>query len=230
MESLSTTAHHRLYPNLTDPLYLALRSRRMIFASWARQFQGQRLTVLDVGGRYQPYRPLFCDSIDRYIALDLVRTEFVSVVGDAEALPFAPATFDLIIATQVFEYLRDPHETAKGLHHVLKPGGVLLASFAACTPKFGDDENWRFVASGIRLMLESFAEVEIVPELYSVGGLIRTVNIGLDAFVRYEAARRIYRLTVCPILNLLGLGAERMKLTSNDQFTTNYSVRALRAK
>jgi hypothetical protein len=53
MDSLSKVARRRLYPSLTDPGYLTLRSRRLIFASWARQFQGQHLTVLDVGGRYQ---------------------------------------------------------------------------------------------------------------------------------------------------------------------------------
>jgi hypothetical protein len=79
-------------------------------------------------------------------------------------------------------------------------------------------------------MWEPFAEVEIVPELYSVGGLLRTINIGLDTFVRYEGARQLYRLTLCPVLNLLGLGLEKLNLTRNDQFTPNYSVRAVKAK
>jgi len=230
MESLSKIAHRRLYPSLTDPGYLTLRSRRLIFACWARQFRREHLTVLDIGGRYQPYRPLFRDNIDRYYAVDLIKTEFVNVVADAANLPFAPDTFDLVIATQVFEYFRDPCETAKSIHAVLKPGGVLLASFAACTPRFVDEERWRFTRSGLRLMLEPFATLEIVPELYSVGGLIRTVNLGLDTFVRYRGVRWAYRRTLCIILNLLGLGLEKLKPTSNDQFTTNYSVRAVKAK
>jgi hypothetical protein len=56
------------------------------------------------------------------------------------------------------------------------------------------------------------------------------VNLALDTFVRYQTARRIYRMTVCPVLNLLGFGLERLRLTSNDQFTTNYSVRAVKAE
>jgi SAM-dependent methyltransferase len=216
MESLSKIAHRRLYPSLSDPSYLALRSRRLIFASWAGQFHGERLTVLDVGGRYQPYRPLFEGRIDRYVAVDLIKTEQVSVLADADNLPFASNTFDLVIATQVFEYFRDPCATAKQIHAVLKPGGVLLASFAACTPRFVDEERWRFTHSGLRLMLEPFETLAIVPELYSVGGLIRTVNVGLDTFVRYRSARLAYRLTVCSFLNLIGLGLEKLKLTSND--------------
>lgn len=230
MESLSTTAHRRLYPLLTDPAFLTLRARRLIFAAWARQLSNRRLTVLDIGGRYQPYRPLFSGCIDRYFAVDLVKTEFVSVVADVETLPFADASFDLVIATQVFEYLRDPYETAKLVHSVLKPDGLLLASFAACTPRFGDEERWRFTPSGLRTMLEPFAVVEIVPELHSVAGLIRTLNLGLDTFARYQTARQVYRLSICCMLNLLGWGMERMNLTSNDQFTTNFSVRAVKAK
>jgi SAM-dependent methyltransferase len=162
--------------------------------------------------------------------VDLIKTEFVSVVADAADLPFALDTFDLVIATQVFEYFRDPCATAKQIHAVLKPGGVLLASFAACALRFVDEERWRFTASGLRLMLEPFPTLEIVPELYSVGGLVRTVNLGLDTFVRYKSARLAYRLTVCPFLNLVGLGLEKLKPTSNDQFTTNYSVRAVKAQ
>ncbi len=55
------------------------------------------------------------------------------------------------------------------------------------------------------------------------------MNLGLDSFVRYDLARHLYRLTVSPMLNLLGLGLERLKLTANDQFTTNFSVRAVKA-
>src|SRR5947209_6234799 len=100
METPSESARRRLYPSLTDPAYLPLRSRRHIFSSWASDFTGQLLTVLDVGGRYQPYRPLFGTSIRRYFAIDLLKTEFVSVIGNAEHLPFQPASLDLVIATQ----------------------------------------------------------------------------------------------------------------------------------
>lgn len=75
-------------------------------------------------------------------------------------------------------------------------------------------------------MFGPFATVDIVPELHSVSGLIRIVNLGLDTFVRYATARRVYRLTASPFLNLLGLMFEYMSLTANDQFTNNYSVKA----
>ena len=58
---LAAIAHLRLYPSLTNPSYLVLRSRRLLFSNWTRTL-GNNLTVLDVGGRYQPYRPLLAPS------------------------------------------------------------------------------------------------------------------------------------------------------------------------
>jgi SAM-dependent methyltransferase len=230
MESLAKIAHDRLFPSIANPAYLTLRSRRLIFTSWARTFRNRHLTVLDVGGRYQPYRPLFGDSIDRYFAVDLIQTPLVSTLADAQRLPFARASFDLVIATQVFEYLADPYQAAREIYEVLKPAGTLLASFAALTPTVGDDERWRFTPAGLNSILAPFAKVDIVPELHSVGGLIRTVNLALDTFARYEFARKVYRLTASPLLNCLGLALEGMNLTRNDQFTTNYSVMAVKAE
>jgi SAM-dependent methyltransferase len=223
-------AHRRLYPPLTDPSYLVLRSRREIFSKWLDPLPGDSLCVLDIGGRYQPYRPLLGPKVARYVAIDLIRTGLVSVVASGEALPFAEGAFDLVIATQVMEYFHEPPLAARQIHDALKPGGILLASVAACAPRFVDEERWRFTRAGLRSVFAPFAEVEIVPEVYSVGGVVRTVNLAVDIFVRYRLARSIYRHTGCVLLNLLGAGAEKLNLTSNDQFAANYSVMARRKK
>lgn len=228
--ALLRTGDQRLHPSLTDPSYLVLRSRRLIFSKWIKQLGRENLTVLDVGGRYQPYRPLLGASVARYVAVDLIQTGLVTVVADGQALPFAPGSFDVVIATQVMEYLREPLVAARQIHDVLKPGGVFLGSFAACAPRFVEEECWRFTRTGLRALLSAFAQVEIVPELYSAGSVIRTINLALDAFVHYGPARWLYRRTACPLLNLLGLGIEKVGLSSNDQFTANYSVRAIKAK
>ncbi len=223
-------ANRRLYPSLADPSYLVLRSRRLIFSSWANRLLGENLAVLDIGGRYQPYRPLLGARVARYIAVDLIKTRLVNVVADGEALPFIPESFDLVIASQVMDYFREPSRAARQIHAVLKPGGIFIASVPACAPRFADEERWRFTRTGLRTLLSPFAQVEIIPELYSVGSVFRTVNLALDTFVRHRFTRSIYRLTACPILNLLGLGVEKLNLTENDQFTANYSALAVKAK
>src|SRR5258707_8113227 len=104
VHTLSKIEHKRLYPRLTAPNFLVLRSRRIIFQNWISTISGNTLMILDVGGRYQPYRTLFGNRVGRYIACDLARTELVDVIASGESLPFAFNTFDVIIATQVFDY------------------------------------------------------------------------------------------------------------------------------
>jgi ubiquinone/menaquinone biosynthesis C-methylase UbiE len=48
------------------------------------------------------------------------------VAGDAVALPFADETFDVVVATQVYEYVADMPAALTEARRVLKPGGRLL--------------------------------------------------------------------------------------------------------
>ena len=227
-EGLLKTAADRLHPSLTNPSFLVLRSRREIFQGWIAQFDEKKLSILDVGGRYQPYRPLFAGRVEQYVACDILQTDAVDVVGSGEALPFVANTFDVAIATQVFEYFREPHRAAAEIHAALKPGGTLLMSVASVAPRFVDEECWRFTPAGIRATLSLFSRIEIVPETLSLGGLLRTANLGGHTFARNRFLRKLHELTACPCLNLLGMVLENLKLTRNDQFAPNYSVLAVK--
>ena len=48
------------------------------------------------------------------------------VAGDACALPFGEGTFDAVVATQVYEYVRDMPAALGEAFRVLRPGGRLL--------------------------------------------------------------------------------------------------------
>lgn len=225
---LARVAERRLHPPLSDPNYLVLRSRRIIFEHWFSQINNGA-TVLDIGGRYQPYRPLLGDRVGKYVAIDLWHTPLVDVVADGQRLPFKSDTFDLAIATQVLEYLPDPRQAANEVLRVLKPGGAFCLSVAAFAPRFGDEEYWRFTPTGLRSILSGFEKIEIVPELYSVGGLMRSLNFAASSFAsKNRALLKLYEVTACPAMNLLGLAGERLRLSASDQFAPNFSVRAVR--
>ena len=226
-EELLQVAHGRLYPSLTNPNYLVLRSRRLIFAPYLQSLP-DRLTVLDVGGRYQPYRPLLNGKTSKYFALDLNKTEFVTVVASAENIPFQDEIFDLVIATSVFEYIQNPFEAAKEIYRVLKPGGSLLVSVAATAPRFGDEERWRYMPLGLRTIFSLFSELRIVPEVFSLGGVCRLMNLGFHDFLKLRALKFAYELSLCPVINLLGLFLEKVRLTSNDKWAGNYTVIAVK--
>jgi len=50
-------------------------------------------------------------------------------VGTIESLPFAAEYFDVVIAAGVIEYLEEDAAALRELRRVLRPGGVLIASF-----------------------------------------------------------------------------------------------------
>ena len=222
LEELQKLAQDRLRPSITNPNYLVLRRRAQLISNWMSQIPGKELRVLDIGGRYQPYRPLLQERVRQYIATDVVATLLVNVVGKGESLPFRANTFDLVIATGVFEYFPRPHLAAEQVHDVLKPGGVLLMSVGAVSPRFVEDEHWRYMRSGLRSILAPFSQVEIVPEVFSLGGFCRLINAGLNIFARYEIVRRLLQLTVFPVVNIAGLGLEKLSLSTNDQMAGNY--------
>lgn len=216
----------RLFPALTNPNWLVLRERRRIFAQWLEELPAGELDVLDVGGRIQPYRALIADRVRRYIAVDLRHTPLVDVVAQGEHLPLRDARFDLVICTQVLEYVTQPSLVFGEIHRVLKPGGALLLSVPSACPIDAGEECWRFLPAGLRHLLDGFTRVEVVAEGSSVAGLFRTVNTCLDMFVRYPVARLLYRHSVAPLVNLAGALMEQLSGRRNQQFAVNYSVLA----
>jgi len=182
--------------------------------------------VLDIGGRIQPYRPLFADRLHSYVALDLRRTHLTNVIGNAEQLPFGAERFDLVICTQVLQYVPNPQTAIREMARVLKPGGHLFLSVPSACPTDAEEECWRFLPAGLRHLLSPFQEIEIAPEGGSVSGFFRTSNICLNMFVRYPAVRVLYQHTLSPLLNLTGAVLDVLSGGRNQQFTVNYSVLA----
>ena len=89
-----------------------------------------------------------------------------TIVGDITRVDELPADlFDCIIFTQTLHVIYDVHAAVRGLYRLLKPGGVLLATFPGLSKisrREGVDDwgtYWHFTAQGARqLFLEQFPE------------------------------------------------------------------------
>jgi len=223
--SADRDARARLHPGITNPNWLILRARRKIFARWANSVAGSQLRILDVGGRLQPYRPLFEGRIREYCSVDLAAGQRVDVLGKAEELPLASRSFDVVICTQMLEYVPCPQRAIDEIYRVLSPGGYLFLSVPAVFIRDSDPEYWRFLPSSLRLLLKNFADVEIAAEGSSITGLLRTINVCAIAFSP-RFVRPLVKYTFTPGFNVLGAVFERLARTNNDQFTANFSVLA----
>lgn len=67
------------------------------------------------------------------------------MVADAEALPFADQTFDLLVANSVFHWIADRARAMAELTRLLRPGGQLVLTCAA-EPGF---REWTGVVQGV---------------------------------------------------------------------------------
>jgi SAM-dependent methyltransferase len=212
----------RLNPSLRNPSWLVLRARRRIFQSGLDRLPQGSLSVLDIGGRLQPYRALLGNRVRQYIAVDLQITPLVDVAALGEALPFRDSQFDFAICTQVLEYFPDPRLATAEIHRVLRKGGVAFFSAPSVYVRDNEREYWRFLPAGLRFILKDFDAVEVHPEGNSIIGLFRTLNMFLMSFTPRLLAP-VLQWSAVPALNLLASAVEKLGGT-NDAFAANFSV------
>jgi ubiquinone/menaquinone biosynthesis C-methylase UbiE len=152
------------------------------------------LSVLDVGcgsgwfSREAERRGARVTSLD--IALQLLHETRRKVVtdrvnADACALPFADATFDLVISSECIEHTLDPRLALAEIHRVTKPGGRLLVTvpnqawhFSATIAEtfklrpFEGYEHWlgwweiRRILGGLHARIERMCGFHLVPPLF----------------------------------------------------------------
>ena len=208
-----------LNPSLRNPQYLALRARRRIVTRWVENLPTTGLQVLDVGGRLQPYRPLLAGRITRYTAIDPVLEGLLNVVAVGEQLPFPSERFDVVICTQVLNYVTNPFQVIAECYRVLRPRGALILSLPV----------WRLMPEELTVLLAPFSCAEIVSEDHSVAGLFSVFNLVLDT-VLFDTqgwrARKLLSSVVFPATNLAGLALGTV--CRNRRFTTNYSSLAFK--
>ena len=118
------------------------RSREFVFGGYerpgvfARLVGGPGLRVLDLGCRYGALTRSYLDG-NHVVGVDVdrgalreaeelgVETHWADV---EEPLPFGDASFDVVVAGELLEHLRDPEALVREARRVLKPGGRFVGS------------------------------------------------------------------------------------------------------
>lgn len=106
------------------------------------------------------------------------------------ATGIADNTYDCILCTQTLIYIYDFQAAIRTLHRILKPGGVLLATFpgiAQLCPQSmigAGQDYWRFTRHSARIAFESvFGEAGVQVKTY---GNVLTATAMLHGLVRAE--------------------------------------------
>jgi ubiquinone/menaquinone biosynthesis C-methylase UbiE len=135
--------------------------------------------TLDIGAQNGPYAVHFPDRI----ALDIKRGVGVQIIGDAQALGIADASFEVILCTEVLEHLPEPQRAIDEMFRVLVPGGQLLLTTRFLFPIHDAPHDYfRFTKYGLRHLLRRFEIVELQEETDAVGTLaVLLQRLGMQA-------------------------------------------------
>jgi SAM-dependent methyltransferase len=134
------------------------------------------------------------------VEFDLFRD--TDVVADAHRLPFASGTFDLALAMNVFEHLRSPHDAAREIGRVLRPGGEVWIHTAFLQPLHEAPAHfYNATEFGVREWFRDFTDVDCVVApnfnpLYGTSWLLHDLLIAFENHLGPEAARRVGELRV----------------------------------
>ena len=120
---------------------------------YTRRFGGDRVTKSDV--------------------IDVVASDpHVTIVADLSSAAHIPANaFDCIIFTQTLQFIYDSRAVLRTLQRILRPGGVLLATFSGISQNTGSKHDdawyWNFTSvSARRLFEEAFAPTHVAIDTF----------------------------------------------------------------
>jgi SAM-dependent methyltransferase len=134
----------RLLPDVAGKHVLELGCGAGQWSVWLAG-RGARVTGIDISGRQ-------LEHARRNVAANGVQVHLLH--GSAESLPFADATFDLLLSDHGAMSWGDPDRTVPEAARVLRPGGVLV--FCATSPLFTICWDNRLSAPGDRLGRDYF--------------------------------------------------------------------------
>ena len=104
-----------------------------------------------------------------------------TIVGDLTDSATLPAgTIDCFICTQTFDCIFDLQQAVRGAHHLLKPGGVLLATMSGIGQISRYDmerwgEYWRFTTASARQLFEPVFRDGV--EVQSYGNVLAAIAL-----------------------------------------------------
>lgn len=181
-------------------------------AAMGRWMAGQQHLVrgrlLDSGCGNQPFRDWYAPLVDEVICLDAAPLPGVDVIGFADRLPFADASFDTLLVTEVLEHVGDAELAVAEIHRVLRPGGHALITVPFLYPTHEAPYDFRrFTHFGLGGILERHG-LEVVTLDAKGGGVLLVAHLfilalvaALDAVGSKLGRRR--RLTDNPVLRRL---------------------------
>ncbi len=153
------------------------------------RFFGNGLNILDVGGGDGILGEHLWKKGNKVTSVDLPSVAgrvhkcegLLASAGDAERLPFAPDTFDVVLASEIVEHLWDPNNFFEEAYRVLNSEGHLIIS----TPdgieglRYDSHKNYFTVERLTNMLKSRFVLIE-VKRLTAVGTQTPTIIVAFN--------------------------------------------------
>ncbi len=122
---------------------------------------------------------------ERWVNLDIRPSVNCDIVADAHWLPFQDQSLSSVISANVFEYLRDPFQTAAEIKRVLQPGGTVYINVAFILPLSTPDyhDRFRFTRRGLLSLFGDLDILDIGPSSGPVMAFSMVLDRLLDAAI-----------------------------------------------
>jgi SAM-dependent methyltransferase len=143
----ANTSGNRFDDFFQDPVYLSLK--KDLFSYRFRKWKIAKHVpssgrILDIGSGTAPVSP----DMARTVVADLSEEAMRNVecesreVTSITAMLFEPATFDIILCSEVLEHVPEDDKAVSELRRVLKPGGVLVATVPYQKRYWAEDDEY----------------------------------------------------------------------------------------
>jgi malonyl-CoA O-methyltransferase len=123
------------------------------------------------------------------------------ICGDAEALPVAEATCDLLFSNLTLQWCADPDGVFREFRRVLKPGGLLLFSTLGPDTLTELRDSWRVV--------DGYNHVNAFIDMHDIGDALVRAQLS-DPVMDMERITLTYRDVFALMRDLKGLGAHNV--------------------
>ena len=149
--------------------------------------------VLDVGAKAAPYLRQIPHT--QYVRLDITEETKPDICCDIHAFEGESDSFDTVIAIEILEHLYDPQRAIDRVLHVLKPGGVCIASTRFLFRYHPDPKDYyRFTWDSLEYLFRQFSHVEVHHHGSRVQAIWEMINAGGRSRVLLNALNPVFAL------------------------------------
>ena len=139
-------------------------------------------------------------------------------LGEVPRLPFADASFSLVVCTSVLHYLEDPPAACKEIRRLLEPEGTAVIVVPCCLP-LDPTDRWRWTDFALDRMVQDagFDRIEVAPILPTMANLLHLLALSV---------RKAVPLFGAPIAAVLDAVARAGLRSKDARLAGGYAVRA----